>query len=37
MVISGFRNKVQVAMANVTPDSALASQTAKKQEPVESN
>ena len=37
MVVSGFSNKMQVAMANITPDSMLASQTAKKQEPVESN
>ena len=37
MVVSGLQNKWQVAMANVTPDSMLASQTAKKQEPVDSN
>lgn len=37
MVVSGFGNKMQVAMANITPDSMLASQTGKKQEPVESN
>jgi uncharacterized protein len=37
MVISGLQNKMQVAMANVTPDKMLAAQTAKKQEPVESN
>ena len=37
MVVSGFKNKMQVVMANVTPDSMLASQTAKQQEPVENN
>jgi short-subunit dehydrogenase len=35
MVISGFKNKFQVAMGNVTPDSILAEQTGKQQEPVD--
>lgn len=35
MVISGFKNKFQVAMGNVTPDSMLAEQTGKQQEPVD--
>jgi short-subunit dehydrogenase len=34
MVVSGFKNKMQVAMGAVTPDSVLAGQTFKKQEPV---
>jgi short-subunit dehydrogenase len=34
MVVSGFKNKMQVAMGAVTPDSVLAGQTLKKQEPV---
>jgi short-subunit dehydrogenase len=33
MVISGFKNKMQVAMSNLTPDSMLADQMKKKQEP----
>ena len=33
MVISGFMNKVQVAMANVLPDSATAEQMRKTQAP----
>ncbi len=33
MVVSGAMNKIQVAMANVTPDSMVADQTKKKQEP----
>ena len=33
MVVSGFKNKVQVAMSNVTPDSLLADQMKKKQAP----
>jgi len=33
MVVSGFKNKMQVAMSNVTPDSLLADQMKKKQEP----
>jgi short-subunit dehydrogenase len=35
MVISGFKNKLQVAMGNITPDSLLAEQTGKTQEPVD--
>ncbi len=35
MVVSGIMNKVQVAMANLTPDSLAADQTKKKQEPAE--
>jgi short-subunit dehydrogenase len=35
MVISGFKNKLQVAMGNITPDSMLAEQTGKMQEPVD--
>jgi short-subunit dehydrogenase len=34
MVISGFKNKMQVAMGAVTPDEAQAKQMAKQQEPV---
>jgi short-subunit dehydrogenase len=34
MVVSGFSNKIQVAMGAVTPDAALAKMTGKKQEPV---
>ena len=34
MVVSGFMNKVQVAMSNVTSDSALADKMKKKQSPV---
>ncbi|HEY0651670.1 MAG TPA: SDR family oxidoreductase [Chryseosolibacter sp.] len=34
MVISGFMNKVQVAMANVTPDALAAEKMRKQQEPV---
>jgi short-subunit dehydrogenase len=33
MVISGFKNKLQAAMGNITPDSILAEQTGKMQEP----
>ena len=33
MVISGFKNKMQVAMANVMPDSAAADNMLKQQEP----
>lgn len=33
MVISGLKNKVQVVMSNVTPDSAVAKQMLKQQEP----
>ena len=34
MVISGFQNKVQVAMSNVIPDSAVAKMVHKQQAPV---
>ena len=34
-VISGFKNKVQVAMSNFIPDSVAADMMGKKQEPVE--
>jgi len=34
MVISGFQNKVQVAMSNVIPDSMVAKKVHKQQEPV---
>jgi short-subunit dehydrogenase len=34
MIVSGFKNKVQVAMGAITPDSTLASMMDKKQEPV---
>jgi short-subunit dehydrogenase len=34
MVVSGFMNKVQVSMANITPDEKLADKTKKQQEPV---
>jgi uncharacterized protein len=33
MIISGLKNKVQVAMSNVTPDSTVAKQMLKQQEP----
>lgn len=35
MVVSGFMNKLNVAMGNVTPDSAQAAMLAKQQEPSE--
>lgn len=35
-VISGFKNKMQVAMSNVTPDAAVAEMVHKQQEPVDS-
>ncbi|KLT65521.1 hypothetical protein [Pedobacter sp. BMA] len=35
MVVSGFKNKVQVAMGNITPDSIQAAQMEKVQEPVQ--
>ncbi|HEX8516895.1 MAG TPA: SDR family oxidoreductase [Bacteroidia bacterium] len=35
MVISGLKNKVQVAMSAVTSDETLAAKTAKQQEPVD--
>jgi short-subunit dehydrogenase len=34
-VISGFKNKMQVAMGNLMPDSAVANQVKSQQEPVE--
>ncbi len=34
MVVSGFKTKMQVTMANITPDSMLADNTKKMQEPV---
>lgn len=34
MVVSGFMNKVQVGMANVTPDAMAADKMKKQQEPV---
>lgn len=37
MVVSGFRNKAQVAMSSVTPDHALADKLNKKQAPVGSD
>jgi len=33
-VVSGFKNKIQVAMSNVTPDAIVAEQMKKQQEPV---
>jgi short-subunit dehydrogenase len=35
MVVSGLRNKVQVAMSNITPDAMAADNMKKQQEPVE--
>lgn len=37
MVVSGLKNKLQVAMSNVTPDSTLADKMKKQQEPVNSD
>ncbi len=37
MVISGFKNKVQIAMTNITPDSAVAKQMLKQQAPRDSH
>lgn len=37
MVVSGFKNKMQVAMAAVTPDSSVADNTKKQQEPATNN
>lgn len=37
MVVSGTKNKLQVAMSSVTPDSALAEKMKKKQAPVGSD
>ena len=36
-VVSGFKTKMQVGMAGITPDSMLAENTRKMQEPVGSN
>ena len=36
-IVSGFKNKMQVAMSNIMPDEALASQMHKQQEPVDIN
>jgi len=33
-VVSGFKNKVQIALGNITPDTMLADQMNKQQEPV---
>ena len=33
MVVSGFKNKTQVALSNITPDSAVAKQMLKQQAP----
>jgi hypothetical protein len=33
-VVSGFKNKMQVAMSNVTPDATVAKQMMRQQEPV---
>jgi short-subunit dehydrogenase len=37
MVVSGFKNKVSVAMSNVMPDSAAANSMRKQQQPVTSD
>jgi short-subunit dehydrogenase len=34
-VVSGFKNKVQMALGNIIPDSMLAEQTKKQQEPTD--
>ena len=34
MVVSGLKNKIQVAMGNITPDDAAAKKMGKQQEPV---
>lgn len=36
-IISGFKNKMQIAMSNLMPDSMVAENMRKQQEPVESN
>jgi uncharacterized protein len=33
-IVSGLKNKVQIAMSNITPDTMVAEQTRKQQEPV---
>jgi short-subunit dehydrogenase len=35
MVVSGFKNKMNVAMSNIIPDSIVADKTKKQQEPVD--
>jgi short-subunit dehydrogenase len=35
MVVSGFRNKMQVGMSNIIPDSAVADKMLKEQAPVD--
>ncbi|MBS1664577.1 MAG: SDR family oxidoreductase [Bacteroidetes bacterium] len=35
MVVSGFKNKVQVGMSNILPDSTVADRLKKQQEPVD--
>jgi short-subunit dehydrogenase len=37
MVISGFKNKMQIAMSNLTPDAKAADKMKKQQEPVTEN
>ena len=37
MVVSGFKNKAQVALSNLTPDSAVAKAMLKQQEPRDSH
>jgi short-subunit dehydrogenase len=34
MIVSGLKNKMQVAMGNITPDEQLADKMKKQQEPV---
>jgi short-subunit dehydrogenase len=36
MVVTGFKNKLQVAMSKVTPDEKLADKTKKQQAPLKS-
>jgi hypothetical protein len=35
MVVSGLKNKLQVAMSNITPDAKAADKMRKQQEPVD--
>jgi uncharacterized protein len=37
MVVSGFKNKVQVVMSNITPDNMVADMMKEQQEPVENS
>jgi uncharacterized protein len=37
MVVSGFKNKLQVAMSNITPDNMAADMMKEQQEPVEND